>query len=61
MTFTYAVTFESLTQPPHTVRGEVSASRTSTGARMAMKDALSQVRRRRWSSVTLVLDRKRTE
>jgi hypothetical protein len=39
MTFIYAVTFESLTEPPHTVRGEVSASRTSTGARMAMLDA----------------------
>jgi hypothetical protein len=57
LTLKYAVTFESNTQPALTVRGEVSGSTTQSWARLAMKSAMSQARGRRWSSITILLDK----
>jgi hypothetical protein len=56
-TFKYAVSFESLTLPPVTLRGEVLASSTQAGARLAVKKAMSEAKGRRWSSLVVLLER----
>jgi hypothetical protein len=55
--FRYAVTFESLTLPPLTIRGEVIAGETQTIARLAVKDAMSQAKGKHWSSLSILLER----
>jgi hypothetical protein len=56
-TFTYSVTFESRTIHPVTVRGEISAASTQAGVRLAVKDAMSKERGRRWTSLVVLLMR----
>jgi hypothetical protein len=56
-TFRYALTFESQAAPPLTIRGEVEASSTQAGARLAVKDAMFQTPGRRWTSLSLMLER----
>lgn len=56
-TFRYAVTFESLTLAPLTVQGEVIAASTQAGARLAVKEAMSRAPGRRWTSLSLLLER----
>lgn len=55
--FRYAVTFESLTLPPLTLRGEVIAASTQAGARLAVKNAMSEAKGRRWTSLAVLLER----
>ena len=55
--FRYAVTFESLTLPPLTLQGEVIAASTQAGARLAVKEAMKNAPGRRWSSLSLLLER----
>jgi hypothetical protein len=57
MPFRYALTFESITLPPLTIRGEVIAGSTQAGARLAVKDAMSHAKGKRWSSLSLLLER----
>jgi hypothetical protein len=56
-TFQYALTFESLTLPPLTLRGHVIAASTQAGARLATKQAMSRAPGRRWTSISLLLER----
>ena len=55
--FRYAVTFESLTLPPLTIRGVVIAGETQAIARLAVKDAMSQAKGKHWSSLSILLER----
>ena len=55
--FRFALTFESRTLPPLTIRGEVIAGSTQAGARLAVKDAMFRAPGKRWSSLSLLLER----
>jgi len=61
-TFKYAVTFESTTKAPETVRGEVTATDASTATARAVRDARKRLRetgktRLFWSSLSVLLER----
>jgi hypothetical protein len=53
----YAVTFESDTKPPVTVRGEVEATSLPKLAWRAIKDARENAPKIGWSSLCIILDR----
>ena len=57
MTFRYAVTFEYQQDAPETVRGEIAVGNPSLGARRALEAAKKALPRRRWSSVSILLER----
>jgi hypothetical protein len=57
----YAVSFEPWTAPVKTVTGEVSASTTQAGARLAMKAAMSQAPGQHWKSLVIVLEKMQDE
>ena len=54
----YTVTFETPeSAPPLTLTGEISASTTQAGARLAVKDAMSRAPGKRWDSLLVLLER----
>ena len=53
----YAVTFESDTRPPVTVRGEVESISLPKLAWRAIKDAREKAPKIGWSSISILLDR----
>jgi hypothetical protein len=55
--FKYAVTLESRSNPPVTMRGEVEASKAQAGCRLAAKAALPQAKGKRWSSLVVLLEK----
>jgi hypothetical protein len=57
MTWTFAVTFESDTQPPETIRGTVEAGSFGPAASRAAKAAKRQHHGRRFRSVVILLER----
>jgi len=53
----YAVTFESDTKPPVTVRGEVESTSLPKLAWRSIKDAREKAPKIGWSSLCIILDR----
>lgn len=56
----YAVTFEFLTSPPITVRGEVNATSARTIAARALDDATEKNPGVSWTSISILLERDST-
>ena len=57
MTWTAAVTFESQTRPPDTIRVKVEAVAATTAASRAIREALKQRPGKHYQSMCVVLDR----
>lgn len=57
MKFTYAVTFESLTLPPETVRGDAEATSWHTAASRALKAARKSLPGKQASSIVVLLEK----
>jgi hypothetical protein len=53
----YAVTFESNALPPVTIRGTIQASNPARSVYLAVKDARSQAKGIRWSSLSVLLSK----
>lgn len=59
--YRFAVTFESLTQPPRTVRGAVSAGRLPGALAKAAHAAMAVSPGQRWASVSVLIEREAGE
>lgn len=53
----YAVTFESLTNAPLTVTGQIMASNPARSAYLAARDARRRAKGIRWNSLVVVLSK----
>ena len=54
----YAVTYESETNAPLTVTGDIQASNPARSAYLATRDSRLRAKGIRWSSLVVVLDKK---
>jgi hypothetical protein len=57
MTAKFAFSFEFTSEPPETLRGQVTAASVPSLAKEAVKQALKAYPGRKWVSCVLVLDR----